>query len=83
MRGDLTTLLLTGGSYSAATEACVANDVTAPYIDDAEDPAPGGYGLWYLIRAGNCTGVGSYNGPGTSQTAPRDAGIAASGQACP
>ena len=83
VRGDLTTLLLTGGSYSAATEACAANDVTAPYIDDVEEPVPGGYGLWYLIRAANCTGVGSYNGPGASQTAPRDAGIAASGHACP
>ncbi len=83
VRGDLTTLLLTGGSYSAATEACVANDVTVAHIDDAEDPDPGGYGFWYLIRAGNCTGVGSYNGPGASQAAPRDAGIAASGRACP
>ena len=83
VRGDLTTLLLTGGSYSAATKACVANHVTAPYIDDAEDPVPGGYGLWYLSRAGNCTGVGSYNTPGASQAAPRDAGIAASGHACP
>jgi hypothetical protein len=83
VRGDLTTLLVTGGSYSAATEACVANDVTVAHIDDAEDPVPGGYGLWYLIRAANCTGVGSYNGPGASQTAPRDAGIAASGHACP
>ncbi len=83
VRGDLTTLLLTGGSYSAATETCAANDVTAPYLDDAEEPVPGGYGLWYLIRAANCTGVGSYNGPGASQTAPRDAGIAASGHGCP
>jgi len=83
VRGDLTTLLLTGGSYSAATKACAANDVTVAHIDDTEDPVPGGYGLWYLIRAANCTGVGSYNGPGASQTAPRDAGIAASGHACP
>jgi len=83
VRGDLTTLLLTGGSYSAATKACAANDITVARVDDAEDPEPGGYGFWYLIRAANCTGVGSYDTPGASQAAPRDAGIAASGQACP
>ena len=83
VRGDLTTLLLTGGSYSAATKACAANNITVARVDDAEDPEPGGYGLWYLIRAANCTGVGSYDTPGASQAAPRDAGIAASGQACP
>ena len=83
VRGDLTALLMSGGSYSAATTSCAANDVTATQMDDAEDPDPGGYGFWYLIRAANCTGVGSYDTPGSSQAAPRDAGIAASGHACP
>ena len=83
VRGDLTALLMAGGSYSAATTSCAANDVTVAHIDDAEDPDPGGYGFWYLIRAANCTGVGSYDASDPTQAAPRDAGIAASGHACP
>ena len=83
VRGDLTALLMAGGSYSAATTSCAANDVTVAHIDDAEDPDPGGYGVWYLIRAANCTGAGSYDASDPTQAAPRDAGIAASGHACP
>jgi hypothetical protein len=82
VRGDLTTLLAGGGSYADATDVCVADDVAANHTDDPLDPGPDS-GFWYLIRAGNCIGVGSYDGPGASQVAPRDPGIAASGVACP
>jgi hypothetical protein len=83
VRGELATLLTTGGRYDDATNACVADDVTVSHIDDPEDPDPGGNGFWYLIRAANCVGVGSYDTPDPSQAASRDAGIAASGHSCP
>ena len=50
--------------------------------DARRDPVPD-HGFWYLLRAGNCTGVGSYDTPGVFQAAPRDLQIAASGHACP
>jgi hypothetical protein len=83
VRGDLTTLLATGGSYDQATAACLGDDVTVSHIDDAEEPDSGGHGFWYLIRGANCVGVGSYDTLDPSQAASRDAGIAASGHACP
>jgi hypothetical protein len=80
VRGDLTSLAISSGSFSAATQTCVANDLAASQVDDAGNPDPG-YGFWYLLRAANCAGVGSYDE--TTQAAVRDAGIAASGHACP
>lgn len=82
VRGDLTELLNSRGSFSAATRACLADALTAPSVDAPGDPDPG-YGFWYLVRAANCTGVGSYDTPDLVQVVPRDPGIAASGQACP
>ena len=83
VRGDLSTLLTTSGSFQDATQICVANDVTVSHVDDPQDPDPGGHGFWYLVRGGNCAGVGSYDTLDPSQSASRDAGIAASGHACP
>jgi len=82
VRGDLGELSISDGDFAAATDACLVDDVTATQVDDPDDPDPG-YGFWYLLRAGNCTGVGSYDDVDPTQAAPRGAGIAASGQACP
>ena len=82
VRGDVTTLRDSGGSFSAATEACLADELAGNHTEDPLDPAPES-GFWYLIRAANCTGVGSYDTSDATQAAPRDAGIAASGHACP
>lgn len=46
----------------------------------APDP---GEGFWYLVRAVNACGPGTYDSGGTMQAAPRDPGIAASPAACP
>lgn len=82
VRGDLTTLLASGGSFAVATQACVAGNLAGTHAEDPLEPAPG-FGLWYLVHAANCTGVGSYDAPDAAQAAPRDAGIAASGNSCP
>jgi hypothetical protein len=82
VRGDLTTLLISGGSYVEATQSCVADGITLNSTDDPLDPDPN-FGFWYLVRAANCSGVGSFDAPDLRQAAPRDAGIAASGHSCP
>jgi hypothetical protein len=74
VRGGLAALSSSGGDFSAATSACLANDVSSP-VDDTDVPAPGA-GVWYLLRPVNCGGKGSYG------SAPRDTGIAASGHDC-
>jgi hypothetical protein len=80
--GSVQILRSSGGSYSAATTQCLANDLAATSFDAAAIPATG-QGFWYLIRAVNCGGGSSYNSGSSSQVGSRDAGIAASGHACP
>jgi len=80
--GSLQILHSNGGSFSAATTQCLANDLPATSFDAPAIPAAG-QGLWYLIRAGNCGGNTTYNSGFPSQVGSRDAGIAASGHGCP
>ena len=80
--GSLQILHSNGGSFSAATTQCLANDLPATSFDAPAIPAAG-QGLWYLIRAGNCGGSTTYNSGFPSQVGSRDAGIAASGHGCP
>ena len=80
--GSVQLLHSSGGSFSAATTQCLANDLPTTSFDAPAIPASG-QGLWYLIRAGNCGGNTSYNSGFPSQVGTRDAGIAASGHGCP
>ncbi len=82
VRGGLGVLRSTAGDFAAATDGCVANDLVATTIDDATGP-PIADGYWYLVRAVNCGGAGSYDEGATSQTSPRDAGIARAADTCP
>ena len=80
--GSLTDLQESSGNFTVATSACYADDIPATTF--SEDSLPkGGYGIWFLVRAVNCTGTGSYDSGSASQVAPRDAPIQASGVACP
>jgi glucose/arabinose dehydrogenase len=76
VRGSLSALRDSSGSFSTATGACLGNDVAASSVGDPTDPPPN-EGFWFLTRAVNCTGVGTYD------TAARDTGIGASAQNCP
>ena len=80
--GSAQILQSSGGSFSAATTQCLANDLPTTSFDAAPIPAAG-QGFWYLIRAMNCGGNSSYNSGFPSQVGTRDAGIAASGHGCP
>jgi hypothetical protein len=82
VRGSLQTLRTSGGNFSTATTTCLSNDVAGTTVNDLQSPTVG-QGFWYALRAANCGGGASYNSGSPKQVASRDAGIAASGHACP
>jgi hypothetical protein len=82
VRGSLTILQSSNGNFSTATSACLGNDLPSTVVDDST-ALGAGQGLWYLLRAMNCGGAGSYDSGLPSQVGSRDAEIAASGHACP
>ncbi|HEX6852458.1 MAG TPA: PQQ-dependent sugar dehydrogenase [Candidatus Polarisedimenticolaceae bacterium] len=83
VRGDLSELRSSSGNFTAAVEACVANDLVTTSTQDATATPVGG-GLWYLVRGVGCGGQGTYDEDGAfGQAASRDAEIAASPLACP
>jgi len=82
VRGDVTTLVATGGDFAAATEGCEAMDVTGTSSAFGLDPLPG-HGYWYLVRGNSTEGPMSYQVLYPSQVGLRDEEIEASGVACP
>lgn len=81
-RGDLSILVSSAGDFSAATQACLVNNFVGASFEVADMP-PTGAGFWYLIRAVNCGGPGTYDSDGSGQVGLRDPGLAASPLACP
>jgi hypothetical protein len=82
VRGTLSILRGSQGSFQSATQACATNDTPGTSAMIAGTPGVG-EGFWFLIRGGNCGGPGTYDSSAPSQVASRDAGIAASGNGCP
>jgi hypothetical protein len=83
VRGLVSVLEATAGSFTAATESCLANDLAATSVVDPGLPAEG-EAFWYLVRAVGCGGPGSYDSSGPGEvTGQRDPGIALSGERCP
>lgn len=92
VRGDLPTLRSTGGNFTSALaaipsneSACLANDTTSTSKTDSNAaPAPGG-GQFAILRPVTtaCPAAGTYNDGSATLVLSRDAGIAASGRACP
>ncbi len=82
VRGSLTVLQSSHGDFSAAIGACLANDTPLASLEDAVVPDPAD-GFWYLVRAWNCGGNGSYDSGAVAQQGSRDAEIAASAATCP
>jgi hypothetical protein len=80
--GDVQILRQTGGSFAAATTACVANDrsgTSAPY---SGAPLPG-RAFWFLGRDIEGSVTGTYDPGDAAQVGSSDAGIAASPARCP
>jgi hypothetical protein len=60
IRGILSLLRATSGSYAQSIELCVFNDLTDTTFQDNAAPAPG-EAWWFLVRPVNCGGNGSYD----------------------
>lgn len=82
VRGRLAALRNPSGGFSGATDLCLANDSAASTVLDGSVSTEGD-GFWYLMRAGNCGGPGTFDGGGTGQASPRDPGINAASSSCP
>lgn len=82
VRGGLGALRATGGDFTSALEACVADDLATTFIMVPGDPAPGD-GWWFLARPVFESGPGTYDSGSPAQLGSRDAEIAASSLACP
>ncbi len=82
VRGGLLALISSHGSFQSATQVCAADSTSATSLTVSGTPAVGD-GYWFLVRGDNCGGAGTYDSGAASQVASRDAGINASGNACP
>jgi hypothetical protein len=81
LRGDAGTLVSSGGNFSQAVTACLADNMAGLNTTDATVPQAGA-AFFYLLRAVNCGG-GSWEAGDPAQVAPRGPSIAASPLACP
>jgi hypothetical protein len=82
VRGGLGELRDSLGDFAAATNACLANDVSATTVANADTPAEG-TGLWHLVRGVGRSGELTYQDLDPSQSGARDAEIDASASSCP
>ena len=82
VRGDVSSLRATAGDFTAAVDLCAGNDQPGPSIPAVGAPAAGS-ALFYVVRAVNCGGHGTYDEAEPSQIGSRDAEINAAAAACP
>jgi hypothetical protein len=82
VRGDVATLLASGGDFSTATVECLADDHPSTSLPYTDAPSAGN-ASWFLVRRVITGGHGTYNSGGSGQQGSRDAEIAASAFACP
>lgn len=82
VRGDVRTLISSGGDFTAATLGCLANDQITNSVSYTGVPGPG-QAFWFLVRGANCGGRGTYDSGVASQVGSRDSEINASVPACP
>jgi hypothetical protein len=82
VRGDLETLVASGGDFVAATQACVADEVGGTSVGYDGDPDPG-QGHWILVRGVSSQGPMTYQALYPSQVGLRDEEIQGSAASCP
>ena len=82
VQGDLATLRNSGGDFALATSNCLSSHRTTTSTTDSTTSVPG-QGSWFLVRAENCGGKGSYDSGAPRQVGLRDSEIAASANDCP
>lgn len=82
VRGDLQSLATSGGDFTASIQTCLVPGGAPTSFIDGSVPGPGA-GLYYVVRARDCSGAaGSYNEGGSGQTGSRDTEIAGSSASC-
>lgn len=82
VKGDLDTLLSSGGDFSASITACVENNSADTQSSDTDQPDPG-QGFYYLVRLEFCDGLkGTYDTHSSTQQESRDTEIEASSYKC-
>src|SRR4030095_15090682 len=81
VRGGRNRLRSSGGNFTPATQACLADDRGATSVFDPTPP-PAADGFWYLLRGLSCGGPGTYNESVPSQIGSRDIEISASPNTC-
>lgn len=82
VRGDCLVLNSSGGDFTAAVDACIADNLADLSVQIPELPPVGGI-WWILVRPNTAAGPGSYDSEEAGQVGSRDAEIAASMLACP
>ena len=80
VRGDVRTLVESGGSFASAIAACLANNTASLGMVESTTPPPG-EAIFYILRGVNCGGGTWDEGPG--QGAPRGPSFAIAPAACP
>ena len=80
IRGTMSVLKSVG--FSSAVDECVSDDGASTSISESHVPLAGEVD-WYLIRAVNACGLGTYEDGSPSTVGPRDAAITASPYDCP
>jgi len=80
VEGSLGLLRSSGGDFATAVTACIRFASTATVAWPGNPAA--GQGVFFLLRADNCTGTGSFDETSGNQSGSRDAEIAASGHQC-
>lgn len=69
--GDMGPLLASAGDFTDSVEACIAENHTSNGLHFPESP-PAGNAFWFLVRAVNCGGSGTYDSAGSMQLGSRD-----------
>jgi hypothetical protein len=83
VQGDLAALQASGGDFTQATLACLADEVAGVTLPCTDGPQEEGEGWWYLVRGVSASGPMTYQSLHPSQQGVRDDEIEASGAACP
>lgn len=81
VRGDAGLLASTAGDFTAATQACLGNDLSGTSLAFGAAPGPG-TAWWFLVRGLTSAGPLTYQDLDPSQVGARDAEIAASANTC-
>lgn len=82
VRGDLSALSSSSGSFSTSTEECLGENVVGSPLAHSVEPLIPGEGYWYLVRGVAVSGGMTYDSLVPAQSSSRDAEVNASPVAC-